>query len=161
MKAIPEEIVNFIKEHHVLSLATSLDESVWCAPVFYAFDVEEAAFIFTSDINTHHVEHLCHNCFVGGSIVLETKRVGTIQGLQLQGVATQLDGQALAHAKQLYIRCFPMARFLDTNLWRLDATLLKFTNNRLGFGKKLYWYRNESMEKVASLGSLLGNLKEA
>jgi len=34
---------------------------------------------------------------------------------------------------------------MELNLWQLDVTYFKFTDNRLGFGKKLIWKRNEDL----------------
>lgn len=30
---------------------------------------------------------------------------------------------------------------MDTTLWVVDLTLIKFTDNRLGFGKKIVWQK--------------------
>ena len=34
---------------------------------------------------------------------------------------------------------------MKTNLWIVELSFLKFTDNRLGFGKKIYW-GNEASE---------------
>ena len=73
---IPDSILGFIAQHHVLTLCTSVDEDIWCSHAFYVFLPEHRCFIFSSD------------------------------------------------------------------LWQLDVTYLKFTDNRLGFGKKLVWTRD-------------------
>jgi len=33
---------------------------------------------------------------------------------------------------------------MKTNLWVVDLSFLKFTDNRLGFGKKLIWGKEAS-----------------
>ena len=76
---------------------------------------------------------------VAASIVLETRIVGRIQGLQITGTmspATEAD-------KNLYIKRFPYTAVADLTLWRLEADMLKLTDNTLGFGKKLIWHRQE------------------
>ncbi|PIV62765.1 MAG: hypothetical protein COS14_01630, partial [Bacteroidetes bacterium CG02_land_8_20_14_3_00_31_25] len=48
----PEKrIVDFIKKHHVLTLATKSENELWCANCFYVYDEEENSLIFTSDID--------------------------------------------------------------------------------------------------------------
>ena len=76
---------------------------------------------------------------VAASILLETRTVGKIQGLQITGkVKPAIDGD-----KMRYIKDFPYAVVADLSLWRLEAEMMKFTDNRLGFGKKLIWQRSE------------------
>lgn len=144
---IDERIVKFIKKHHVMTLATVNGGNPYCCALFYAYDSESDLFIFTSDTTTRHGTDMAENSFVAASIVLETKKVGLIQGLQIQGFAYQVntDGQheeaaKIAYrAKKVYIKRFPYAVAADLSLWVLQPTFLKLTDNRLGFGKKLYW----------------------
>jgi nitroimidazol reductase NimA-like FMN-containing flavoprotein (pyridoxamine 5'-phosphate oxidase superfamily) len=41
-------IVEFISEHHLLTLATSKDNVAYCCNVFYVFNQENNSFIFSS-----------------------------------------------------------------------------------------------------------------
>ena len=75
---IPDSILGFIAQHHILTLCTSVDEDIWWSHAFYVFLPER----------------------------------------------------------------FPVANLMDLHLWQLDVTYLKFTDNRLGFGKKLIWTRD-------------------
>ena len=79
--------------------------------------------------------------YVAGSIVLETSIVGKLQGIQLEGKLTEADGDLLNDIKTAYMKRFPFAILLDTKLWFLELGAMKMTDNRLGFGKKLYWNR--------------------
>lgn len=137
---IDNRIEEFISEHHVLTLATAtLNGEPYCCNAFYAYDKKSGAFIFTSDSSTHHGKMMTENQNVAASILLETRTVGKIQGLQITGkVKAAIDGD-----KFLYIKHFPYAVVADLSLWRLEADMMKFTDNRLGFGKKLIWQRSE------------------
>ena len=42
-----------------------------------------------------------------------------------------------------YIKAFPYAAVADLSLWRLEAKMMKLTDNTLGFGKKLIWQKEE------------------
>ncbi len=78
---LPEKrIVDFINDHHVLTLATVVENNPWCANCFYVYLEEENCFVFTSDDKTKHVQDVMVNANVSGSVVLETKTVGNIQG---------------------------------------------------------------------------------
>ena len=137
---IDKKIEQFIGRHHVLTLATATTEGApYCCNCFYAYDAATGAFIFTSDPATNLGKMMCENDRVAASIVLETRTVGKVQGLQITGKVKQaIDGDKL-----LYLKSFPYAVVADLHLWRLEADFLKLTDNTLGFGKKLIWQRQE------------------
>ncbi|MDA3910383.1 MAG: pyridoxamine 5'-phosphate oxidase family protein [Bacteroidales bacterium] len=138
-KKISPRIINFINDHHVLSLATANKGMPWTAQCFYVWMDEEYAFLFTSDDDTRHIKDALRTNFVAGSIVLETKSVGKIQGLQLQGQLEKVEGELYKKCKITYIKKYPIAILSKTALWLVRPTFFKMTDNRLGFGKKLYW----------------------
>lgn len=142
MSALDKKIVDFIQEHHVLTLATSVNDEPWCFNAFYIYMEEENTFVFTSDFDTRHIKDTAHNIFVAGSVVLETGIIGKIQGLQFQGIISQLSGEDLTKAKKAYLKKFPVAMLMKTTLWCVDLNYAKFTDNRLGFGKKLIWKKD-------------------
>ena len=137
---IDKKIERFIAKHHVLTLATSTpDGEPYCCNCFFAYDKASAAFIFTTDTTTHHGQMMQANPRVAASVVLETRTVGKVQGLQITGkVLPAEDGD-----KMTYIKAFPYAAVADLSLWRLQADMMKLTDNTLGFGKKLIWHREE------------------
>ncbi len=139
MEALQPQIVKFIKEHHVLTLATSVDNQPWCCNCFYAFIEKEVAFVFTSDHNTRHIGDVLKNNKFAASIVLETKIVGKIRGLQLSGFVELAENEVLHAAKMAYLKRFPYAAIMKTTFWILRPNYMKMTDNRLGFGKKLLW----------------------
>lgn len=133
---IDKKIEDFISTHHVLTLATATsDGAPYCCNVFYAY--HEGAFIFTTDLTTTHGRMMAENPRAAASIVLETRTVGKVQGLQITGVIKP----AIEGDKMCYIKNFPYAAVVDLTLWRLEADFMKLTDNRLGFGKKLIWQR--------------------
>ena len=139
MNPVQPEILRFIAKHRLLTLATTYNDEPWCAHCFYAYLPEQNVFVFHSDSYTLHIEQVSHNCYVAGSVVLESWRVGRLRGLQLQGVVMPVTPALQKMAEQRYKQRFPVARLMNLKLWQLDVTLLKYTDNRLGFGKKLLW----------------------
>jgi uncharacterized protein YhbP (UPF0306 family) len=134
-----KKIIEFIKDHHVLTLATSNDNKPYCANCFYAFLEDEIAFVFTSDMDTKHIKDSIQQNFVGGSVVLETSIVGKIQGIQFNGTLYKPENELLEKANNEYLKRFPFAALMNTNLWVLELSFIKMTDNRLGFGKKIIW----------------------
>jgi len=138
-----KRIVEFIGQHHVLTLATSFEEEPYCANCFYIYLEDTNQLVFTSDKETKHIKDSAHNIMVGGSIVLETKTIGLIRGLQFQGYVSELTDDDYKKARRAYLSKFPYAILKKTALWAIDITFMKFTDNRLGFGKKIIWKNHD------------------
>ena len=140
-------IIDFIGEHHILTLAVARDNIPYCATCYYAYMKEQNTFIVTSDHETRHIHDIVegNNFRVAGTIALETRIVGKIRGIQFTGVMSALEGIDLTMAKARYLKRFPIARLMpELHLWSLTPDFIKMTDNRLGFGKKLIWMTNES-----------------
>lgn len=131
-----EKIERFIDEHHLLSLAT-MGERLWCCSMFYAYDPERISFIVASEETTEHMRNVASDLNVAGTVALETKTVGKIQGIQFIGVMSKAETKAY----DLYFGAFPYARIMNPTLWRIRLDEVKMTDNTLGFGKKITWKR--------------------
>ena len=130
------KIAFFINEHHVLSLATTDGKELSACSLFYSYIKEELAFIVASSDNTTHIQHIKKNNTIAGNILLETKSVSKIQGLQFRGEMSVLEDLELSNA---YFNDFPHAKLMHPKLWKIKVNYFKMTDNRLGFGKKIIW----------------------
>jgi len=136
---IDRKIIRFFSKHHVLTIATTVNNEPWCANCFYVYLEEENALVFTTGNDTRHGKEFTKNPFVAGSVVLETMVIGTIRGIQFQGEVSEPEDDLLSRAKSRYLKRFPIAALMDTQLWVVKLTFIKMTDNRLGFGKKIIW----------------------
>ena len=135
-----ERFVKFIKKHHVLTLATVSGEGMpYVANCFYAYDAKRNVLVFTSDTTTRHGAEMAANSNVAISIVLETRIVGRVQGIQIVGTAERGDDEA----RKSYIKRFPYAAAAPLELWMVRPSMMKLTDNTLGFCKKLIWQNEE------------------
>ena len=139
MHQVDKIILEFLKKHHVLTLATAINNEPWCANCFYSFLKDEMQLVFTSDTKTKHIQDILQNATIAGSIVLETSVIGKIQGIQFTGVVTEASKELTSKQHTCYIKRFPFAVLANTSLWTITLHTVKMTDNRLGFGKKLYW----------------------
>lgn len=138
-------------EHHLLTFAAAGGSDIWCASAFYAYCADEKAFVITSDEATRHIKLALEGNsagvneypFIAGNIALETEKVGMIRGLQFRAELIKEDEKYFNKYRALYLKRFPYAVLKGGELWVLRVTEAKFTDNRLGFGKKLYWRRGE------------------
>jgi len=123
----------------VLTIATTFDNEPWCANCFYVYLTDENVFVFTTDMDTRHGQEFLKNPVVAGSVVLETRVIGKIRGVQFQGIVSEPEGEIIDRANTAYLKRFPVALLMETHLWVVKPTILKMTDNRVGFGKKLIW----------------------
>lgn len=136
---LPEKrITDFMARHHVLTLATATKNGVpYCAACFYAYDKSRNLIVFTSDDSTLHAQQMVENSSVAVAINLETRIVGKVQGIQICGTVRRGEEAD----KSVYIKRFPYAAVAPLNIWVVEPTFMKLTDNTLGFGKKLIWNR--------------------
>lgn len=140
MGDIDERILKFISKHHVMTLATVNEcGEPHCCSLFYVYLPDCNLFVFTTDKDTVHGRHLSCNSKVAANITLETKIVGMIEGLQIEGISEQVDEKLLPEIKKAYLKKYPFAVFMDIELWTLEPAFMKLTDNKMGFGKKLIW----------------------
>ena len=131
-----EKIISFIKKHHVLSLASFADDEIYSCNLFYSFCEDSNSFIVASSQDTQHIQNIKQNSNIAGTIVLETKNISLVQGVQFRGNFLELDDKSL---KSKYFKTFPYALVMNPKLWQIKVNYFKMTDNKLGFGKKLIW----------------------
>jgi uncharacterized protein YhbP (UPF0306 family) len=119
-----------------MSLATSFENELSVCSLFYAYSQELNSFVIASSEETTHIKHIKNNPNIAANILLETKTIGKIQGLQFRGKFKELQDKTL---KKLYFKAFPYALVLNPKLWQIEVEYFKLTDNRLGFGKKIIW----------------------
>lgn len=131
-------IAAFIRKHHVMTLATvGADGRPWCAHAFYAWTGE--SFVFMNNPETRHGTEMGACSRVAAAIALETRIVGRLQGLQIEGEVRRVEGDEFEAARRAYLKRFPYATAMEQPLWVLLPDLMKLTDNTLWFGKKLIW----------------------
>lgn len=137
-----ERIERFLTGHHVATLATvAPDGSPYCCNIFYAYDADNCALIFSSDTKTAHTGHFTADDRVAASVVLESKAIGTLRGAQMTGRIVRPETDELDKARRRYLKRFPYAAVMPLELWVMKIDFVKYTDNRLGFGVKLKWSR--------------------
>lgn len=142
MNAVDRRIVRFIRRHHVLTLATAANGQPWCANIFYAYNLARNAFVYSSDPQTRHSREATENPEVSASIVLETRVVGRVKGIQITGCTRPIEKDD-DWARHEYLKRFPYAATMNLDLWILEPHHIKFTDNTLGFGTKLIYQQND------------------
>jgi len=148
MNIIDEKIIKFISKHHIFSLATSINNLPYCCTCYYIFDKVKQEFYFTSENISKHYNDITKNSYVAVNIALETKIIGKIQGLQITGTSKILKEDELFHARNKYLKKYPYALpfITKSDFFSLSPDFMKFTDNNLGFGKKLIWNKTTDFQ---------------
>ncbi len=138
---LDSRITEFIKEHHLTTLTVAAGGDIWSWHAFYVFIEEENVFVITSEQKTRHISLFLTDPQkrVAGAIGLETEQIGLIRGVQFKAEMELCSQPFLNRYRLRYLRRFPYAVLKGGDLWVVRITELKFTDNRLGFGKKLLW----------------------
>ncbi|WP_052283665.1 YhbP family protein [Kluyvera genomosp. 1] len=135
-------ISRWLAKQHVVSWCVANEGELWCANAFYVYDPQRVAFYLLSEENTRHGQMTGKQAPVAGTVNGQPKTVALIRGVQFKGEIRLLEGDEAAEKRALYVRRFQVARVLSAPVWELRLDELKFTDNTLGFGKKLHWLRD-------------------
>ncbi|MGU9867306.1 YhbP family protein [Kluyvera ascorbata] len=135
-------ISKWLAKQHVVSWCVAKEGELWCANAFYVYDAQRVAFYLLSEETTRHGQMTGQQAPVAGTINGQPKTVALIRGVQFKGEIRLLSGDEADEKRALYVKRFPVARMLSAPVWELRLDELKFTDNTLGFGKKMHWLRD-------------------
>ncbi|HDZ5072855.1 TPA: hypothetical protein RTH05_001481 [Campylobacter jejuni] len=128
-----ERILEFIKNEQLLSWAMIDEKGVYTASAFYAFDEENLAFIIASHKDTKHITLASKNSSIAINISKENK-IAFLKGVQAKAEFKMASKDQM----KIYFSKFPFAKLdKSAKIYALELFWLKFTNNALGFSKKL------------------------
>ena len=136
-----EHIAAFLQEQSVISIATTVNDEPYCASCYYAFEPNENLLVFKSDSDTKHIEDALKNNHVAGTILPDKINKAKVKGVQFSGIFMKAEGNIGKKAKETYLKKFPVASVFRGDIWVIEISRIKFTDNTLVFGKKLLWER--------------------
>lgn len=139
--AMDAGIEKFLESQTVLSLATSVNDRPYCASCYYAFVPVSNLLVFKSDIDTQHIEDALANNQVAGTILPDNLEKNKIQGIQFSGIFRKPEGGAHDIALKKYLLKYPVATLFRGNIWVIELSRIKFTDNTLPEGRKILWER--------------------
>ena len=141
-------ISRWLTKQHVVSWCVASEGELWCANAFFIYDPQRVAFYLLSDTTTRHGQMTGTRAPVAGTVNGQPKTVALIRGVQFKGEIRLLEGKESDEKRALYNHRFPVARMLSAPVWEIQLDELKFTDNTLGFGKKLHWLRDSGAQKA-------------
>ncbi len=139
--AFSERIDALLAEFHVLSLAACDGTSHWAAPLFYAFDPNNARLVLVTDPGTEHGGLMVRNAGVVVTIAGGGSEISQLRGLQMRGHVARLPQARTDGGAVLYQQRFKVPVALSPVYWQFVPEFIKATDNRVRFGYKERWPR--------------------
>lgn len=134
---------DYLRDHHVMTLATHGPEGLWAAAVFYANDGFQLYFLSAG--HTRHARNIAAAPRVAATIQEDYADWSAIQGIQLEGTVRVLAGKERKAAVALYAVKFQFLRqpaavieaaLARVNWYCLSPDRLYFVDNSRGFGHR-------------------------
>ena len=144
--ALREQVEGYLREHHVMTLASHGDEGAWAAAVFYAHD--GFAIYFLSAASSRHGRNLARNPRASAAIHEDYADWREIKGIQMEGRVALLAGDEAEQARCVYGAKFPVvgklgeapAKIVEAlakvSWYKLVPERLYFIDNSAGFGHR-------------------------
>ena len=146
---LKQQVVDYLKSHNTMTLATCVADLPWAATVFFASD--DLKLYFFSAPESRHCQNLAANQRVAVTIQEDYKDWRRIKGIQLEGRVELVDGVLdKAKAMAVYAIKYPDViklftdpssglfhkAFLKVKFYRVVPEKLFFIDNEQGFGKR-------------------------
>jgi uncharacterized protein YhbP (UPF0306 family) len=146
---LKQQILDYLRSHNTMTLATCAADMPWAATVFYASDGLQLYFF--SSPEARHSLNLGVNSRVAVTIQEDYKDWRAIKGIQLEGKVVLVDGVIeKAKAMAVYARKYadviqlftdPSSgvfhkAFLKVKFYRVVPEKVFFIDNEQGFGKR-------------------------
>lgn len=139
---LPKDILDFLASEHIFNLAVCTKDGAYAASCFYVFSPKDASLIFASDPRSMHIRASDEFNKVAASITLNTSDISSIKGVQITGIIKS----ASKPQRLLYAKHYPIVLAMKAQIYSLEMSWIKFTNNTLGFGNKSVWTRNANIK---------------
>lgn len=143
---LPQQVVDYLAGHHVMTLATQGPDGPWAAAVFFAHEGESLYFL--SSPNSRHCRNLAQDSRCAATIHEDYADWREIKGIQVDGRVSELHGDQERRARQIYADKFPLigrlagapqaiVEALNRVRWyRLQPDRFYFIDNSRGFGHR-------------------------
>lgn len=143
---LQRRVLDYLREHHVMTLATQGRDGPWAAAVFYVND--GFTLYFLSAPTARHCGDLAANPRVAATIQQDYSDWPQIRGVQLEGIARQVADDEIPRVRSLYGQKYPVvgaarqapaaiANALAKVRWyRLTPNRLFLVDNSVGFGHR-------------------------
>ena len=137
-----EKIDSFLEANTCASIAC-LDSKgqPYCFSCYYAIDSKEGLLFFKSASDSNHATFLHSNPIIAGTILPDKLNKLQVKGIQFEGIVLPFKNELSKYASLKYYESHPIAVAMLGEIWTIQINRIKYTDNTLGFGKKIIWER--------------------
>lgn len=140
MNEVDKKIIEFINENKVVTVCFCNEKNEpYCINCFYAFKDEEMILIFKSSKGTTHDSFIIKGNKVSGTILANQIDLTKVKGIQFSGEIIEEKEIKEKNLNTSYIKKYPFSLAMSGYVWGLKLSFIKYTDNSLGFGKKIIW----------------------
>ena len=147
--ALKQQVLDYLKSHNTMTLATCAGAAPWAATVFFASD--DLRLYFFSAPESRHCQNLAANSQVAVTIQQDYQDWRAIKGIQLEGQVELVDSLIeKAKAMAIYARKYPDViklftdpssgvfhkAFLKVKFYCVTPVKIFFIDNSQGFGNR-------------------------
>ncbi len=146
MNARNTDVLDWLRAHHTMTLATQGEQGVWAAAVFYASDGFDLYFL--SKPGARHSGNIARDGRAAVTIQEDCSDWREVKGIQAEGHVVELSGEAAGQARALYGAKYPVVGTLagapaailqalaKVHWYRFVPERLYFIDNSRGFGHR-------------------------
>lgn len=144
MNTVKKNIVSFLEKQTCATVCCK-DENgdPYCFSCYYVYCNKEVLLHFKSSADSHHSQLLAMNPEVAGTILPNRIEKFRTTGIQWKGKLLQHSDPLAGNAVHRYHSAYPAACAIKGTVFSILLTVLKMTDNKLVYGKKTYWLREE------------------
>ncbi|MCA6451130.1 MAG: pyridoxamine 5'-phosphate oxidase family protein [Chitinophagaceae bacterium] len=137
-------IDNFILQQTAASICCLDDKGMpHCFSCFYAYNSKDHLLYYKSSADTRHSLHLRSNPHVAGTILPDKLQKLVVKGVQFEGELLSEEHELSKTAATQYYLQNPMAVAIPGIVWTIRLDQIKMTDSSFGFGKKIFWQRED------------------
>jgi uncharacterized protein YhbP (UPF0306 family) len=107
------------------------------------FNPENGFLYFKSSASSRHASYLKQNPYVSGTIQPDKLNLFVVKGIQFEGIILNADENVKKMAAKEYYFQYPVALTMQGDIWIIQLENIRLTDSTIGFGKKIYWNKNE------------------
>jgi uncharacterized protein YhbP (UPF0306 family) len=135
-------IIEFLEKQTCASICC-LDEDnrPWCFSCFFIFNPGEGLLYFKSSPGANHSSMMKKVPLIAGTVLPDKLNKLRTQGIQFEGVVLDSMDRLTLGASQYYHKKNPLALAIPGDVWTIQVNRIKMTDSKMGFGKKIAWYR--------------------
>ena len=135
-----ETITHFITNQKIATVCCVDGNGLpYCFHCFYAFNEQEGLLYYKSSKEVYHTKLMLEKPPVAGTIQQDKLNTLAIQGIQFEGNLLPQDHALTKGASRRYHTRYPYALAMSGDVFTIQLSKIKMTDNSQGFGKKITW----------------------